>query len=138
MIWYPRLQKSLNQYFDIKARTEKKKMEVARIYRLDSIEVPFDQAITPGETTARGDRFNNPGATFEDFAEYLEGFGVVGMPVVDETNDENLYNFSFSYLPEDPSSFKKELKELGLGIQKVEREVEVLVIYEDLNLSDGQ
>ena len=124
------LQRNLNESFDIKAKTAIRTMEVAVIYRLDSVAVPFVRSEKSAFPSAKGDRFESEGATFEDFATYLENFNLVGLPVIDETNDDNRYQLSFHYFPEDPKSFKPALKKMGLGIKKATRAVEVLVLFD--------
>ena len=79
--------------------------------------------------SARGDYYKNPAGSTQEFARYLEGFGVVDLPVENETEIEGTFNFDFSFDTDNPETFFAAMKKMGLGLKKVEREVDVLVIY---------
>ena len=62
-------------------------------------------------------------------ADYLEVFGIVGLPVLDETGDVKRYDISFQWEPEKKGAVREFLQSLGLQLQKQQREYEVLLIY---------
>ena len=90
--------------------------------------ITLSAADAPQPYTARGDHFNSSGATMADFAEYLEGFGIVGGPVLDETSTDQVYEIDFSFDPENPDSFTQRLAEMGLMVKKETREIDILVL----------
>lgn len=125
---HAQLRQQLNASFDVKARVEKQPLELVVVYRVDSLPLnlpPEDSAIS---MMARGDLYRIGSATVADFAEYLEGFGIVGKAVVDETGIAGAYSWNFSFDPENPQTFFDELKAMGLGVKKATREVEVVVL----------
>lgn len=124
------MREKIQNQFDIQGRLEKRKVEVVVLSRPDSLDsnlVPADAAIP---IRAGGDNFTTEGATLAQFANYLEDFGIVGMPVVDETEDVQLYAFNFYFEPENPATFHEAIRKMGLQLKKAEREIEVLVIYQ--------
>jgi hypothetical protein len=44
---------------------------------------------------------------------------------------EGSFLFDLNFEPEDPKSFEKALRKLGLEIKKESREIDVLVLYKD-------
>jgi uncharacterized protein (TIGR03435 family) len=126
------LREKLDDALDIKARVEIKELEVAVLFKNDSI--PF--ALTPKSAdekisaSSRGDHFSSNQATLNEFRSYLERFGIVGLPVVNETGILGEYKFDFTFDPENPKSFFPALENLGLKIKRATRKIEVLVIYE--------
>jgi len=77
----------------------------------------------------RGYEFHAKKIQMKDFADYIENEAPV--PVVDETNYFGLLDIDFVFYPQKKGSFKEELAKIGLQLKKAEREVELLVIYED-------
>jgi len=116
--------------FSIQAKTEIREQDVAVLFRLDSMNQPLKEAIDKTDYEARGDYFSGSGVKLDTFADYLESFGVVDLPVVNETSLDGLYTIEFSFDPENPDSFYKSLGEMGIGIKRATRPIEVLVIYE--------
>ena len=125
------LAEKLMASFSVKASTERREREIAVLYRIDSVDFPLRPANTKSDYEARGDFFSGTGVEINTFADYLESFGIVDKPVVDETGIKGFYAIEFSFDPENPDSFFKSLQELGLGIKKSVRQIEVLVLYED-------
>lgn len=133
---YAILREKIRTQFDIQARLEKRKVEVIVLTHPDSLDsnlVPADAAFP---LRAGGDNFTTEGATLAQFADYLEGFGIVGMPVVDETNDPQLYAFNFYFEPENPATFHEAIRKMGLKLKRAEREIEVLVIYQGEEMTE--
>jgi len=76
--------------------------------------------------SASGAGFTSAGATLQDFVDYLEGFGLAGRPVINETNTgEALYDIGFSFYPEDSSTFWAAIEKMGLSIVKEERTIPI-------------
>lgn len=123
------LQKKVAESFDIKARLEKQKIEVVVLSTLEKGKVQLENSTENISKGAGGDHFTKDGATLTEFANYLESFGIVGKPVVDETNLKDLYNINFSFFPESPETFHTAIKKMGLKLKKEEREIEILIIY---------
>ena len=63
-------------------------------------------------------------------AKYLEGFGIVRVPVLDETGLMEKYDIEIPFYAEDPEDFYDKLSELGLQVVDAKREIEFLVLYE--------
>lgn len=126
---YKTLQRKLNETLEIKARPAKKEREVAVLYKLDGVDFPLEVSNKKTAYTARGESFSGEGVTLDQFREYLENHGVLGMAVVNETAIEGSYNMNFTYYGEDQKTFFKALKDLGLGIKKETRRIDMLAIY---------
>ncbi|HCX23180.1 MAG: hypothetical protein CMB80_32955 [Flammeovirgaceae bacterium] len=123
-------QTQLQKVLPVKARKQAREMDVLVVKTVeDGVKAPLSKE--KGNLTAGGSGFNNTGATIKEFCDYLEGFGIVGMPVVDETGEERLFDIQFSFDPEDSETFKHAVAELGLQYGKAVREIEVLVLYEE-------
>lgn len=122
-----RLRDSLNHYFGWKADWRPKNIEV---WVLSAIEegITLPAADTRQPCQAAGDHFSSPGATMADFAAYLEGFGIAGMPVLDETADGQRYQIDFSFEPENSNSLLEALERMGLEVKKERRSVDMLVL----------
>lgn len=127
---YPILIEELEKTFPIKTRLEQKTIDVAVLFRIDSISVPLLPGVTSDQMTARGDYYKNSNARFEDLSSYLEDYGIVGLPVLNETGDSNAYQIDFSFSPEEKGSFQAALREMGLGIKRAQRTVDVLILSE--------
>lgn len=127
---HQQLRQQIEGHFDVKARLEKRTITVAAMYQPDTLNIQLEKGDTQELLEARGDRFISNGGTFSDFADYLEGYGIVGLPVVDATNNDQLYNIQFRFEPENRNTFHEGLREMGLKLKKEEREVEVLVLYQ--------
>lgn len=127
---YQALLRQLDKQFDIKARLERRTVEVIAMYQPDTLSIHLPEAIASIPFSAGGDHFTSAGATFSDFADYLEGFGIIGMPVVDATGNKNLFHIDFGFEPENPETFHQAIRQMGLKLKKEKREIEVLVIYQ--------
>ncbi|GAB5554616.1 MAG: redoxin domain-containing protein [Saprospiraceae bacterium] len=128
---YPMLIEELEKTFPIKTRLEQKTLDVAVLFRIDSIPVQLLPGTSGDQMTARGDYYKNSNASFEDLSSYLEDYGIVGLPVLNETGDSNAYQIDFSFSPEEKGSFQAALREMGLGIKRAQRVIEVLILSEE-------
>lgn len=123
------LEKGLRDRFELKAGLEKqtKKVYVLEVSDKEKINTLTASTSKEAEFSARGDRFEGRGIGLEKIAQYLEGFGIVKLPVVDETGIETNFDIAFSFEPENKESLNTALKDLGLGLREAQREIEVLV-----------
>ncbi len=124
---YPYMKEQLSQHTDVLAKPSTREIDVLVIKRAEG-GIKAKSVEEKGLTQARGDGFKNEGATMAEFCDYLEGFGIVGMAVVDETGDDGLYAIDFSFDPENAQSFKEAMTKLGLTYEKGVRKTEVLVL----------
>lgn len=124
---YPYMKEQLRQHTDVLAKPSTRGLEVLVIKKAEG-GIKATPVQEKGLTQARGDGFKNQGASIADFCDYLEGFGIVGRAVVDETGDDGLYDIDFSFDPENAQSFKEAMTKLGLTYEKGVRKTEVLVL----------
>jgi uncharacterized protein (TIGR03435 family) len=126
---YPTLIKELQARFDLKAAIEKRSKEVyilkiADTAKIKQLKPPTEQEETFG---GGGGVFNGQDVKLGMVANYLEGFGLVQMPVVDETGSTARYDISFDYMPEKKGSLMEAITSLGLKLEKGQREIDMLV-----------
>jgi uncharacterized protein (TIGR03435 family) len=81
-----------------------------------------EEEIAGGSGTFAGD-----GIQLTAIARYLEGFGLVKMPVVDATGNSNRYDIAFTYQPEKKGDLQRVLASLGLSLVKQEKEIDMLI-----------
>ncbi|MCB0631624.1 MAG: redoxin domain-containing protein [Lewinella sp.] len=115
---------SLTAYFGWMASRQPQEREVWVLYA-KSTGITLPTAGDVGERRAGGDHFISPDATPAAFAEYLESYGIAGMPVVDDTQIDQRFRFDFSFEPENPDSFFKALDGMGLAVKKEKRVIDV-------------
>jgi len=125
------MQQKLAASFNVQARMEVDTMEVAVLLQPDSLECTLTTTGPVDGYEARGDYFSAAGASLATFADYLESFGITGMPVVDETGLPGHYAIDLQFDPEQSGSFHKALREMGLVLRKRRRPIDVLVLYEE-------
>ncbi|MET4083965.1 uncharacterized protein (TIGR03435 family) [Pedobacter sp. UYP30] len=123
------LQIHLKEKMDVQADIEKQlkpvyvltiadKKKIGSLEKSKSVDENFDGS---------GENFSGKGIRFKQIAQYLEEFGLLDLPVIDETNDTNRYNISFSFMPEKKGDLKKTLGDLGLTFKREQRKIDVLV-----------
>lgn len=125
------LKRKLNKALEIKGKKGTREQEVAVLYKLEGENFPAPPATKKSGYSARGGTFSGTGVSLDDFRSYLENHGILGMPVVNETGIEGIYNLKFEFYGEDNQSFFDALKKLGLGIKKESRNIEVVVLYKE-------
>ena len=73
---------------------------------------------------ANGTRYERPGGTVAQFCAYLEGYGLAGKPVIDETGlGDQLFSIDFSFLPEKTETFFDTMRRLGLEVKNEKRTI---------------
>ena len=73
--------------------------------------------------------FSGDAVVFADIADYLEGFGIVKLPVVDETNVVKKFNIQLVYRADQPETLTKALSDIGLKMEKADRKIDLLTLY---------
>lgn len=121
------LRDSLAAYFGWEAVWQPRETE-AWILSAQAEGITLPVALEPASHEAAGDHFKSAGATPAQFADYLESFGIAGMPVIDETGSDQLYRFDFSFELENPDTFFEALRRMGLTVKKEKRVVDMLVL----------
>lgn len=127
----PALKKELLSRFEVQARIEKQRKEVYVLTIADAErfkKIPVD---TSGVRTyyARHGEIDQQSMTMADLAEYLESYGTGRLPVVDETYCDKRFDIKFTFQPEDPASLTRILADMGLRLEKGQREIDMLVLY---------
>ncbi len=122
--------KKLEQTFTVKAKLEKRTIPVYVLTVIDKEKLKkLKSTATKRSLEFRGYEFHAKRIPIREFADYIENETPV--PVVDETNFTELLDIDFVFDPQKKGSFKEELTKIGLKLSKAEREVELLVIYEE-------
>jgi uncharacterized protein (TIGR03435 family) len=125
----PTLQKELKARFDLQAGVEKRMRHVYILAIADSSKITkLKRSDATQETFAASHgTFEGEGIFLRKIADYLEGFGLMDLPVVDETGDRNKYDITFTFMPEKKGDLEDALRNLGLKLIKAEREIDMLV-----------
>lgn len=126
---YTYMQQQLPRHFDIKARWQKKKMPVTVLKRTEGPLTIKPSAEENDLYSGSGNHFNGDGVTMASLANYLENFGIVQMPVVDETNLGGRYTLQLEWQPEKKGHMQEVLRNAGFELVKAEREIDVLVLF---------
>lgn len=124
----------LHQNFELKSRLEKRKTKVKILKRIKS---PLKlKKASPDPESRKASGYGGGGISYYNtkvsiIARFLEGMGIAGMPVLDETGLTDNYDIEMTFSGEDPDQFYKDLKEMGLEVVDAEREIEMLILYEE-------
>jgi uncharacterized protein (TIGR03435 family) len=123
------LKKELKERFELKASVEKRTKEVYVLKIADTAKVKLLKLSTAKAEnfTARSGAFSAQDFRLSKIADYLEGFGIVKLPVVDETGLNLKYDISFYYQPEKEGSLMAAIASLGLKLEKGQRDIDMLV-----------
>ncbi|MCX6213682.1 redoxin family protein [Spirosoma sp.] len=128
----PTLQQELASRFDVQTKMEAQAKDVQVLTitnRLHFDRIPRNQS---GKRTysARPGELDQQSMTMADLANYLENYGMTKGLVVDETMNHEKLDIKFSFQPENPQSLLDSLAELGLGLSKQTRTINMLVLYQ--------
>jgi uncharacterized protein (TIGR03435 family) len=125
----PTLRRELEQRFDLQVTVEKrlKPVYVLRVIDQQKIKNYQSPKAKDGDFSGGLGSFSGQGIHLGKIAEYLEGFGIVNLPVVDETNNLDQFDITFTYQAEKKEDLEQALAKLGLGIYKEEREINMLI-----------
>lgn len=125
----PTLITALQSRFDLKASIETRSKEVYLLKIADTVKIKQLKQSADKEETFGGSNgaFSGQCVKLGKIANYLEGFGLVKMPVVDETGSDVKYDIEFNYQPEKKGSLTDALTALGLKLEKGERDIDMLI-----------
>lgn len=130
---YLDMQKKLPQHFQASARLEKRKTEVYVLKRTSDT-VKFTPSTESNDYySSNSNHFTGKGVRISSIAQFIEDFGITRTPVLDETGVEGRFDIHMEFEPEKKGSFREALRKIGLSLEKVEREIEVLVIFKKPN-----
>ncbi|TVT37675.1 DUF3738 domain-containing protein [Hymenobacter setariae] len=125
----PTMRQELAARFDLRATLEPRPRSVYLLRVADARKLPpatgFEK---PSSEAASVGTYQGANVTLAEVADYLEGFGLVELPVLLATPTTTRYNLEFSYQQEKPGDLLRALADLGLTLEKAERPVEMLVL----------
>jgi uncharacterized protein (TIGR03435 family) len=123
------LQQYLNLYLPVKARLEKRKIEVYVLKQLPGTTITFLPSTAENSSSSFSGRgYNGIKVTLSEFAgDYLAN--ELGFPVIDETGIKGHYDITTTVEFRTAENIRKSIATLGLGVEKAEREVDVIVYY---------
>jgi uncharacterized protein (TIGR03435 family) len=125
----PTLRQELAARFDLRATLEPRPRSVYLLRVADASKLPLTTSSQKlGSVAASAGTYQGANVTLAEVADYLEGFGVVKLPVLLASPATARYNLEFSYQPEKPGDLQRALADLGLTLEKAERPVEMLVL----------
>lgn len=126
----PALAKELSDRFGMTGTLEKhtKPVYVLEVADPAKVEGLVSRAGTKELYMAGGDRYDGKQVTITNLVDYLENFGVLDLPVVDDTGLTARYNIAFGFEPEKKGSLFTALQGIGLRLTRSEREIQLLVV----------
>lgn len=128
----------LHLNFDLKSKIVKSKRKV-KVLKLNDKDfaLPISNKTIKPEYGFSGNGFQSYNLPFEGYlTNYLETRLLV--PIIDETNLNKNYDIEFiPWYNENPSNIYLELQKLGLELVDAEREIEMLILYEENDMNNG-
>jgi uncharacterized protein (TIGR03435 family) len=126
----PRLAKELRDRFSIQGKREKQSQPVYVLQVADQSKAGQLTASSQGDgyLMAQADSFEGKELKINQLTQYLENFGILPLPVVDETGLKAVYNISLKFEPERKESLLMALHQIGLQLTESQREIEVLLL----------
>lgn len=79
----------------------------------------------------RATSYHKRNVPLDDLLNHFKQFGILKIPVVNETMIKGNFDLDFEFDAENPNSFKEVLTKLGLKAERKTRDVEFLVIYKN-------
>jgi uncharacterized protein (TIGR03435 family) len=125
----PTLREHVREKLNLQADVERREMKVYVLTADDRSKLRNlnRSTVHEGDYSGTGDTFSGEGVQLSSIAQYLEDFGLVNLPVVDETNNNERYDISFTFMPEKRGDLEKTLANFGLKLVQSERAIDVLV-----------
>ena len=126
----PALQLELSKRFDLQARIQPTIKEVQVLRIINPIKFNAIKRNRTGQRTyySRHGEIDQEAITMNDFAQFLENYGLNQL-VADETGNQEKLDIKFSFQPENPKSLLDILEGMGLGLVKEKRSVDLLILY---------
>jgi len=116
-------------FIDVKVVMEKRKQKVLVLKAKKDAKALLKPSKEKADGyDAGGSHFKGDGVTLDALADYIEAFGLYPGKVLNETGVEGRFDIYFEFQPEKKDDFKEKLAALGLYWEKVEREVEMMVL----------
>lgn len=126
---YKTIQDKLPELFDANVKLEKRKISVHVLKKNTEI-ITFKKSNELNDFySGKSNEFTGNGLKITALAEYLEKFGLLGTPVVDETGIEGRYDIHLEWESGKKGAVKEAFLKAGFVLEKTEREIEVLVFY---------
>lgn len=123
------LRQELAARFDLRATLEPRTKQVYVLRVADAGKLPpATNSQKPSSIAASAGTYQGENVTLAEVADYLEGFGIVKLPVLLAAPATAHYNLKFEYQPEKPGDLLRALADLGLTLEKAERPVEMLLL----------
>lgn len=128
---YPTMRQELSRLFDVQARIKQVTRQAYTLVIADEAKFAALKRNTDGKRTflaRHGDiHYNN--VALSEFAWLLEAYGGLNGPVLDETGNGEKFDIDLSFQTENPQSLNNALKNMGLSLIKVERKVDMLLVF---------
>lgn len=126
---YRILQQKLNQHLPVRARLEKRLMEVYILQQKPGTDIRFTPSVTEKSSFSfSGKGYDGKKVSLADFAKtYLSN--ELEFPVVDETGLTGYYDIKTNVEQRDMTGIVQSIAALGLTLEKAKREMPVIVYY---------
>lgn len=124
----PTLKQNLDEMFGFKSQITAKDTLVWRLYVKDKQKFARLKRTNTDERTyfAKLGEIDQKNISMENLAEYLEYFGDLNSPVIDETLNSEKFDIKFSFDAENPQSLIDVLNQMGLGLEQKHRAIDFL------------
>jgi len=126
----PAMQKELAKRFDLQAKIKPVIKDIQALRITNPAKFKSIKRNTSGERTyySRHGEIDQQMITMQEFAQYLEDYGIEKL-VVNETGNLEKFDIKFTFQPENPQSLLDVLAEMGLGLTNERREIDMLVLF---------
>ncbi len=126
---YHIMQKKLTEHFEVKAKIEARKTTVYVIKKLNDTILLKPSDLDSDDYSGSSNFFTGVGVNTSILADFLESFGLLGTPIIDETGIKGRYDIHLEWEPEKKGSLKEAFLKVGLILEKTERIIDILVLY---------
>jgi uncharacterized protein (TIGR03435 family) len=126
----PALKEQLESHWPLRVGMDKRMKHVYVLMIADSSKISRLKKSTATVSESGGGQgaFSGVKLQLRDIGDYLEGFGQVNKPVVDETGDTNFYDINLVFMAEKKGDLQNALNNLGLKLVEADREINMLVL----------
>lgn len=126
----PALKEQLESHWPLRVSMEKRVKHVYVLVIADSSKISRLKKSTATVSESGGGQgaFSGVKLQLRDIGDYLEDFGQVNKPVVDETGDANFYDINLVFIAEKKGDLQNALNNLGLKLIEADREINMLVL----------